>query len=394
MDTGSRQVQPPAGAMRSPAGNLTTYVAAAISLSSLVVVFAGRWGDFTQGMGWTTGDWLINYAGGFVRRGLAGEIILRVPLEPLAVVAFIQILTLTTIYASAFALFLRTSRSWTWLALCYSPAFLLFFPLNVEGAMRKETVALAVVALLAAAFRFRWHPMWWIAILGAWTLGAFTHETAILVSPILVYLIFLAMRQDILTRNLAAGAAVAVMIATVVALVLTSLASGTPSQASAICDRLVLEGLSPNLCLGAIEALPMGLVAAVEDVIWWTPQYTNYAGLAVLALVPFAMVGIRRQLWVLTGITYLFAAPLFVTGLDYGRWILLVTASMSLVILAAWSALDLREHRTPFLFAVAFLTLWSLPYTGTPVMESIFTRAFLPVFEGAITVLDSVVNLS
>ncbi len=95
--------------------------------------------------GWTPGDWLINYTGGFVRRGLPGELILLfsrlVHIPPVLVASVVPLVLYALLYASIWRLYRRSSGSfWTFAALV-SPATLAFPILDPVGALRKELLA-------------------------------------------------------------------------------------------------------------------------------------------------------------------------------------------------------------------------------------------------------------
>ena len=109
---------------------------------------------------WVIGDWLINYSGGFVRRGLTGEVALllhRVSGVPLEWVIFL-------FQASVFLIFLgcvyRLTKGIRWsywmVVVLLSPATLAFTVLDQIG-FRKEFLLLAALGLtIWALISGRW----------------------------------------------------------------------------------------------------------------------------------------------------------------------------------------------------------------------------------------------
>ena len=100
------------------------------------------------GNGWKTGDWLINYSAGPVRRGLTGTIFLGIselgiPLLWLTYAA--QVAIYAVIFALVLKLYKHTERSIFWLLILFSPAFLLFSFYDIQGGFRKEIIVFSVL---------------------------------------------------------------------------------------------------------------------------------------------------------------------------------------------------------------------------------------------------------
>lgn len=101
---------------------------------------------------WSIGDWLINYSGGFVRRGLTGALILllhRATAAPLAWVAFSLQTTVFLLFLACVYLLLQRIR-WSWLiaAVLLSPATLSYTVLDSTSGFRKEILVFAALSLI------------------------------------------------------------------------------------------------------------------------------------------------------------------------------------------------------------------------------------------------------
>ena len=96
-------------------------------------------------------DWLINYSGGFVRRGLVGQIVLEfayffsIKLRD-AIVIF-QIISFVTYYVLVFFLLRRTITNRLLILSVFSPIFILFPIAEIEALGRKEIFILLIVIL-------------------------------------------------------------------------------------------------------------------------------------------------------------------------------------------------------------------------------------------------------
>lgn len=333
--------------------------------------------------GTTSTEWLVNYAGGFSRRGLIGELLHLTPLEGtslLLAVWFVQVVATSILIGGTVALFAGTSRSNAWVVLTLSPAFLLFPALNVFGAWRKEVIVLAGLTLLAVQIRWRLSQALIWAACGAYALGSFSHEGSALAVPAFVFLLWWSHRNGGLTRRATAG--YAVTFAAICGIALTSAAvwSGTQEQAAAVCASWQTDGLSDQLCQGPLNHLGDTTADALRLVASVSGGIPGYAVPLLLSLLPLQLVDAPRRIWALVAVTYAALLPLFVLGIDYGRWIYLATAAVSLVALAIGPVEGWGSRKVPWWVAAAFLLLWTVPYTFGDGQTALETLASL--FDG------------
>ncbi len=318
------------------------------------------------GDAWQTGDYLINYEGGFIRRGLIGQIILSIASDQSSVLwlAFgIQIGALAVVTVAAFALFLRTNMTAGWLALLLSPAFLLFPGLDPVGGTRKELLVLAVVALFALVARFRL-PEWVLLLPCAmYPLIVLSHEMAALAAPSILYLIWFRYRgidgRSWRRRTLF----IFVTAVAVSGSLLASLFPGTTTQSEAICVSLMRLGVREALCGGPIEYLGTSSAEAFKFLASLYPSMWSYLGLAALSTLPFAALGSKIRFWWLAAISTLMLTPLYLLGIDYGRWIFFDASMLSLVLLATWQRDTRTPWKVPLVVSIAYFSLWAVPYT-------------------------------
>ncbi len=304
--------------------------------------------------------------GGFIRRGLTGQLILTFAddqASALWLAFWMQIWALAILTMSAYILFLKTIMTCGWLALLLSPAFLLFPGLDPVGGTRKEVLALAVVAMFALVARFKL-PEWVLLIpCGAYPLIVLSHELAALCAPVILYLIWFRYRE-LPTPEWHQNALFAYVTAVAVGGVASSIVfSGTIEQSEAICESVMELGVREALCGGPIDYLGTSSIEAFRLVASLYPSMWSFFGIAAVSLLPFAALGSTARFWRLAASSLFILLPLYVLAIDYGRWIYLGTSMLSIVLLVTWQLDTRRPWRVPFPVAIAFVSLWAVPYT-------------------------------
>ena len=308
---------------------------------------------------WQVGDWLIDYSGGLTRRGLTGEIFFALaPHGPDAqvLVVIAQTALAAVLFILVGVLYWRTNRDPVWLMLILSPAFLLFPALDTTGNTRKELIVLVTLAVASVAYR------WKRAEIGLWiglplfAVAVLAHEALIVTLPAFAYLAYTSLPSKRALRIITAYAIPSIL----------SVALGVMSLVDArdpglICQGWKERGISD--CSGALAALNTPTTEIINKLITESfPGYWAYLLPIALAAVPFFTLRFlpREQLigWTLV----LAAAPLFVISWDYGRWIFLVVAQLSLLVLARPERTE--SMRVPLYAALAFILLWGFDHTG------------------------------
>ena len=367
------------------------WIVAIVLVLSWISIARSTWRPAPAIDRWTIADWLINYSGGSVRRGLFGELVSRVTLDSQAAATAVilsQLLLLLCLYTLVFLLFLCTARSVAWIALVLSPAFLLFPLLSYQGGLRKELLTLSALAALGLVIARRMNPWWILAPFGVYVLASFSHETAALSLAAFVYLIWLGQRNGSLTPRVATFLIVAWTLVSLGSLAFAFIFSGSANQASDVCQFWLDRGSSEEVCAGAIAAVGGSPSEAILEVIGRFPEYFAYPPLAMLAAVPLVALRATRSLWILAAILYVSFVPLFLTGIDYGRWIYLATALVSICALAVLPSLEDRAIRIPTWAGIVFIVGWTLPYTGPVLQEPLYGRILYSGYEAVLRLLS------
>jgi hypothetical protein len=130
------------------------YAAVACLAAALCIIIANSNSAVFSGRAdaYCVGEWLINYAGGFVRRGLGGALILSASevfgLKPRLILFAVLAACYTTIFVTLAAIALRTKElTFLDLLLIVSPFAALFPAFHQVAGQRKEVLLFAMAAL-------------------------------------------------------------------------------------------------------------------------------------------------------------------------------------------------------------------------------------------------------
>jgi hypothetical protein len=320
---------------------------------------------------WKTGDWLINFAGGPVRRGLIGSLLFGgasvtgVSLRWLTFSA--QVAAYFAVFLFIQQLYLMRERPREWLLVLFSPAFI-FFPLyDAAGGFRKEIVIFASLLILARSYaRGTLNAATIAASVGLFALAAFSHEVAALSLPFFAYVLVAAWRSGMIDSRLAA-LSIALFCSTGLTSAVFALAyPGGDAVSARICESVVAMGFPADVCTGSIARLSnVEAQRQFNFVIRHWPNYLRvHAPLAVLALLPVLMSDwINRKTATLLLCGFVALLPLFMLGIDWGRWLHVFFVLTFIVLLAD----SVRRHVTirhlPLWLLVAYVTTWSIPHS-------------------------------
>ena len=164
-----------------------------LTISAYAAVVASGGGPYQ------TADWLISYAGGFVRRGLFGAIYLAVfpPGQAgLWVLFALQVLLYAIPIAYAVLWLTRSKYAWLGVALVCGPAAFAFVGWDTDGFARKESLGPTALTLLAIAASPARKPAarqtFVVGGLAVYAVAVFTWEGNALLLPGVLFLVLSA----------------------------------------------------------------------------------------------------------------------------------------------------------------------------------------------------------
>lgn len=326
---------------------------------------------------WITGDWLINYADGFVRRGFIGEVCRQLHqlagVDPLAALIAIKAILYATLCASLVILAAKRTIVVAELALLLSPAILPFEIYDPLGSGRKEMALLTAFAVYVTAQQFlaegessghrRWQ-LWYLML--ALPLMTLIHEGLFFFLPF--FLAYEWVRRGSLDRRTAMLFVPPYAIACG-ALMLSWTFRGGSGTSAAICSSLAAMSLAPELCGGAVAAL------GGYDVHIGAGDLARYLALSVLTFVPLGWYGIRaidssrrRSLMSAACVALAGTLPLYLVSEDWGRWMHISAVLLFILVVASKDVSVRIRVRQPVLAVATFLLIclyvgsWEMPH--------------------------------
>jgi hypothetical protein len=326
---------------------------------------------------WITGDWLINYADGFVRRGLFGEICrqlyLRGGVDPISSLIVFKALLYAGLCASLLVLAAKRTIGVIEIAILLSPAALPFELYDPLGSGRKEIALLAVFALYVVLHHFlttsegsiqRQWQFWYLLV--AFPALTLLHEGLFFFIPF--FLAYGWMTRDSVGYRDTLVFGIPYIVAAA-ALFLSWEFSGGNGTSAAMCSSLRAMSLDSELCGGAVAALDR------YDVYIGGADVARYLGLAIVTFVPLFWYATRAldpsrhgRFVASTAVAFAATMPLYVLSEDWGRWMHISTVLMFVTVLACKDRPVRLPSRQPVL-AIAciavicvYVSSWRMPH--------------------------------
>ena len=378
-----------------------------ITLYFLVLIFLALFRSSPYCVGvceassWRIGDWLINYSGGFVRRGLSGHVILAITdlfnFDVTPAVVFVQIffysLTLLFIWALARR---QTAGLGDFLMLIVSPAFVSFMIFNPDT-FRKELLFFALLAALAFfATRNPTRTMRYTIIsLSLMPLLILTHEMLVLLTPYL-FLVAKTVNPDVSLRNRFLWIPLGLIL---LATVLVVSHPGNETISLALKNDIISRGIPVDVEHGAFDALQSSPGQEMKELLSLIsskdPNFIQkYIIVLFLASIPFFFHSARLKRIFLSRESKLLllatlAGTLFLMSMacDWGRFLHIHVVALGIVLLSAKP----DERRSywhsawPAAFLVAMCVLygssWRLSSITQDIVNPTPSRVLIPLFD-------------
>ena len=333
-------------------------------------LFSLRYGVeiWNGGHGWKTGDWLINYSDGFIRRGFFGSVIYSFSDfgAPLLWLTYgIQIAIYGLMFMLVAKLYETSERSLFWLLILFSPAFLLFPFYDFAGGFRKEVLVLTLFAyfsLLYAKFSVDNGKIIWIIFF--YLIAGLSHEITIFVLPFFIYLLWRCVETNQLELKYAVSFSIVFIVISIFLFFISFLFKGSEYSASVICNSLVQRSLDPNICNGAISWLKEDMRSSIQRVFdMFGAHSISVVQLAFLAFAPTAFTSFwNKKLLVLLIVAIAFMVPVFALAIDWGRWIYILAFMFYCLLLSESVSVRLPFQYSYLIVGLVYLTAWSIPH--------------------------------
>lgn len=319
--------------------------------------------------GYITGDWLINYTNGLVRRGLFGEIAMQTHQwfgnSPIQAVLTSKYLAYGILCISILLIAMIKGIGLIEILFLVSPWALMFDLNDPGGSGRKEILLFATFAVFvfleifskapAKSIFKRWDFYYLLLVM---SVLAFTHEGLIFFFPFFYLPLYLKRgfnKSDFLTFL------VPYLVSLMILAVLYVFFKGNKETADAICNSLNPWSVNGSLGCDAIHLLagkhPKAHIGFIKS---FTP-------LLLLTMIPIYCYGrwvtglTKYHLFLAMLIAMILTVPLYGIAIDWGRWIHI---SGLLFFLTFFSLKDSTPaRRKPSLITIMLILCLAVPYT-------------------------------
>ncbi|MCV6638840.1 hypothetical protein [Candidatus Albibeggiatoa sp. nov. NOAA] len=345
-------------------------------LTVFIMTATGSIVNYLDHHSWKMGDWLINYSGGWIRRGFLGEIFLNLSklthINPGIYAASAHIVFYFVYFLFSFLLLRKQKNIVPFALLIFSP-FIFTFQLNdFQGGYRKEIIYFAVLSFIAWT-RVSLNPQKFervfILTLLIYPFAVLSHEMLFLFMP---YIVLVYTFDKKITVRLI-GFIFLLVMPSFLAFIFSVQYQGSIEHTIAIQQSLADTYYNTSQS-GAIFALQYDTGYWIERMNRLVTQRGYiYTHIIVIGLSLVAFMPIRPQLKIVLAkwhgkalVISCFVATLFIAmvAIDWGR--LIYINLVSLFILSLLTAkghpatFNRPHHKKPSIFAIIPFFIWSL----------------------------------
>lgn len=348
---------------------------------------------------YTIGDWLINYQGGFVRRGFIGEVVYFLSkltaINPGQLVVLLHAFFYAIFFIFSYLILIKQENLQPYILLIFSPFIFIFQIYDYGGGYRKELIYLAIMAFTVWSsylHKRTFEKIFFITVL-FYPLVILSHEILAIFLPFLLSVYFL--RADINLKKIIP--LVLILLISCFAFILSVLYKGNIETVESIFQSLVLKNY--KIDGGSISWLDKNTDYALYFTQKRIKEY-NYMVKVFFALV-FVMVAFipifknifelfkNKLVFILMTTSFLGTCALSMIAIDWGRWIYILAVSLFLLTLTynKGRKLNFAPDKKIYLiiFSMLYFSIWSIPHT-IPFRLNISYKYFI-IFRPAIPII-------
>lgn len=359
-----------------------------------IFIFIGAWNQVRVHEGYNIGEWLINYEGGFVRRGFFGECLYLFSyltgVTPLIYLVFLQGVIFASFFYFSWKLLKEKFDLVKYIFLIFSP-FLFTYAINSQaGGYRKEIIYFAVLSYVTYSYSIydkkKFERIFAVVLL-LYPFVILTDELGLIVIPFLFGLYWDKVRPNFTSFNKVFSLNIALLFLNLMiflGVILHHQASN--NQITAIVNSLRHEGVPP-LKGGGIDALgwstESSLKATFHSIIYghYFIYYPILVALCFLAFIPLLreLQNIFNSRPILVGLflSAFILIPVYIIANDWGRWTYIFIVEIFMAILAKDELVYPKRVLTPsvkwkkmritsFIFftlaLMSYASFWYLPH--------------------------------
>lgn len=358
---------------------LNKYLEIFFILLGFLTVYMGIRGRIIQ-HGYTMGDWLINYQGGFVRRGFLGELIYQMHqatgINPCDFVVVFQILLYAVFGIASYRLLKRQNHLLPYIFLIFSPNVLLYHINEPYGGFRKEIIYFALLSINALNVQIKTRGAFervFFLTLALYPLAILSHEILFAFLPYLFALYFIRYTPD--TKRIVW---MAILLCVSVFSFLFALAYSGDSRIVLLITRSLKDVCSPFIARGAIAILSHDSSGYVQYLVKeiMNGAYPRYYGcilfLSLLAFLPIRnkikLIFDKVPVSMLLLSSFCMTVVLAAVAVDWGRFLYIHLMSLLILTLVLdRENISFKIKSLPVFIGLVLLYSfsWNVSYVGT-----------------------------
>jgi hypothetical protein len=338
------------------------------------------------GNGWAVGEWLINYSGGFVRRGLIGQIFTSLSLKGnflLAAIISFQIVMLSLIWIYFISKLHFYKFSWTSILIVLHPCGLLMISWDEYLYVRKELLGLSAIILLAISLKkYHYSNLILFSSIFLFVFAIFSSEVNIFLGPIFIFVI---LRNRTKLRPVTCYISVSTLIISLSLAIFTSIFfSGTSNQSVEICKKIKLVSLDPDInCNGAVGMIGKSLSYSISRLGDNSSVNIFYLVILIVAIIPFLFTAWARSEFWFIFTTVLSILPLFIIAWDYGRWIFIIVVVLTIFYHEENNNFNRNIYRPKYI--MVFIIFFGIGHTN-----NLFTNGWIAAFPSILRFIEKI----
>jgi hypothetical protein len=286
---------------------------------------------------WQYADWIINYQGGFVRRGLIGEILFTIHRVFSIRLDLVTLLFVTSLFASLSYFLIKSLKylenSKLDILIFLSPGFLIYPIMNSEVIGRKDIlITLAIAFFVFFESKFKSKNLILLLILFI-SLISLSHSGLLFYTPYLIFLFFLIKinRNEVISLK----DILIIFSSLLIILFLIFFNQGTIAQVEEICQS-IKEFVTED-CKNSGQFLWLSTPASEHMNFKLSTNYNDYTIIYLLSLFLVNLfLGIKfysskfesnhfnlnkTNPLIILFLLFLFTFPIYILGFDWGRYI-------------------------------------------------------------------------
>jgi hypothetical protein len=349
-----------------------------IIIISCVVGFRSVYIFYTNTYANNIADWITNYNFGFVRRGLAGTILLGIS-NNLHFVAYTLLpiilffLHFAVVY-NCLKIYQENTKNIYSLFVLFSPLYFLYPFFNVsKGVGNKELLGILCFLLIIRSNYKENNNKYFFLIITLYTVSIFSHEINLFILPILLIIsYFQIINTDV--RLL-----IVVSIISFIFICIYFLFPVSSETITSLCNNvyLTIENLDCSKAYYLEQNSMNTINSSINRVFEDTDYILVFGFYIILGLLPFISSGWFQTNYKLFFVVLIFFLPLFIVAIDWGRWLnILIYCFGALYMKSESKEITKDINLFNVIPLILYSTLWRVPQCCVEELNLVFLLRF------------------